>query len=52
LGRGTYAVRATVPALNRGLRDLLDRGVLLTSIAPVGATIEPSGAETLDEVVT
>jgi len=51
LGRGTYAVRATVPGLNRGLRDLLERGVLLTSIAPVGAPIEPSRAETLDEVV-
>jgi ABC-type multidrug transport system ATPase subunit len=52
LGRGTYAVHVTVPALNRGLRDLLDRGALLTSIALVGATMAPPRAETLDEVVT
>ncbi|HUQ83249.1 MAG TPA: ABC transporter ATP-binding protein [Gemmatimonadaceae bacterium] len=52
LGRGAYSVRVSVVALNRGLRELLDRGVLLTSVAPVNATIEPSAAAVLDEVVT
>lgn len=52
LGRGTYAVRVSVAALNRGVRDLLDRGVLLTSIAPVNATIEPSHTDAMNGVAT
>lgn len=56
LGRGTYSVRVSVVALNRGLRDLLDRGALITSIAPVNAMIETAPAlaatPTLDEVAT
>jgi len=52
LGRGLYSVRVSVAALNRGLRDLLDRGVLLTSVAPVNATIEPSPADAMDGVAT
>jgi ABC-2 type transport system ATP-binding protein len=52
LGRGTYSVRVSVVALNRGLRELLERGVLLTSVAPVNATIEPGAAPVMNEVVT
>jgi len=52
LGRGTFSVRVSVAALNRGLRDLLDRGVLLTSIAPVNATIESKYADAMDGVAT
>jgi ABC-2 type transport system ATP-binding protein len=52
LGRGTYSVRVSVVALNRGLRDLLDRGVLVTSLAPVNATIEPPAVPALDAVAT
>ena len=52
LGRGVYSVRVSVAALNRGLRDLLDRGVLLTSVAPANATIEPSPVDAMDGVAT
>jgi len=52
LGRGTYSVRVSVAALNRGLRDLIDRGVLLTSVAPVNATIEPVPTPAMDAVAT
>ena len=37
LGRGTYTVRVSIAVLNRGLRDLLDRGALLTSVSSVQA---------------
>jgi ABC-2 type transport system ATP-binding protein len=52
LGRGTYAVRATLPALNRGLRDLLDRGVLLAAVTPAHAAAEVNVVESLDQVVS
>ena len=48
LGRGMYSVRVSVVTLNRGLRELLDRGVLLTSMTPVNATIEPSNPGTVN----
>lgn len=42
VGRGTFAVRvADLATLNRGLRELLERGVLLASVAPADATAEP-----------
>jgi len=41
LGRSTYAVRVTgFTALNRGLRDLLDRGALLASVTPAHAAVD------------
>ena len=52
LGRGTYAVRVTLAALNRGLRDLLDRGALLAAVTPAHAAAEVTVVQTLDEVVS
>ena len=43
LGRSTYAVRVTgFTALNRGLRELLDRGALLASVTPAHVAADPS----------
>jgi ABC-2 type transport system ATP-binding protein len=52
LGRGTYAVRTTLAALNRGLRDLLDRGALLAAVTPTHAAAEVDVLESLDQVVS
>jgi len=52
LGRGAYAVRVTLAALNRGLRDLLDRGALLAAVTPAHAAAEVTVVQTLDEVVS
>ena len=52
LGRATYAVRTTLPALNRGLRELLDRGALLAAVTPAHASTEVNVVPALDEVVT
>ncbi|HEX6049468.1 MAG TPA: ABC transporter ATP-binding protein [Gemmatimonadaceae bacterium] len=41
LGRGTYAVRVMgLGPLNLGLRELLERGVLLASVAPAHVPVE------------
>jgi ABC-2 type transport system ATP-binding protein len=45
LGRGTYTVRVSIAMLNRGLRDLLDRGALLASVSSVQAGAEAPAAE-------
>lgn len=45
LGRGTYTVRVSIATLNRGLRDLLDRGALLASVSSVQAGAEAPAAE-------
>ena len=50
LGRGAYAVRATLPALNRGLRELIDRGALVAAVSPAHAATEVTVVESLDEV--
>jgi ABC-2 type transport system ATP-binding protein len=50
LGKGTYAVRATLPALNRGLRELIDRGALVAAVTPAHAGAEVVTVESLDEV--
>ncbi len=43
LGRSTYAVRVSgFAALNRGLRELLDRGALLASVMPAHAAVDAS----------
>jgi ABC-2 type transport system ATP-binding protein len=52
LGRGTYAVRATLAALNRGMRDLLDRGALLAAVTPAHVQADVNVVETLDQVVS
>ena len=50
LGRSTYAVRVTGFAmLNRGLRDLLERGALLASVTPAHAAVD-ANTLTLNEV--
>ena len=50
LGRSTYAVRVTgFAALNRGLRDLLERGALLASVTPAHAVVD-ANTLTLNEV--
>jgi hypothetical protein len=50
LGRSTYAVRVTgFAALNRGLRDLLERGALLASVTPAHAAVD-ANTLTLNEV--
>ena len=45
LGRGMYTVRVSIAVLNRGLRDLLDRGALLAAVTPVQAGAELPVAE-------
>lgn len=51
LGRSTYAVRVTgFSALNRGLRELLDRGVLLASVTPAHAAVDERALAVLNEV--
>lgn len=53
LGRSTYAVRVSgFTALNRGLRDLLDRGALLAAVTPAHATADASALAALSEVPT
>jgi len=50
LGRSTYAVRVSgFAALNRGLRDLLDRGALLAAVTPAYEAVDAS-ALALNEV--
>jgi ABC-type multidrug transport system ATPase subunit len=50
LGRSTYAVRVTgFAALNRGLRELLDRGALLAAVTPAHEAVDAS-ALALNEV--
>ena len=50
LGRSTYAVRVSgFAALNRGLRELLDRGALLAYVTPAHAAVE-SSALAMNEV--
>jgi ABC-type multidrug transport system ATPase subunit len=52
LGKGTYAVRATLAALNRGIRELVDRGALLAAVTPAHAAAAEAavGGKALDEV--
>ena len=51
LGRSTYAVRVSgVAALNRGLRDLLDRGALIAAVTPAHATADAGALAALSEV--
>ena len=53
LGRSTYAVRVSgFPALNGGLRDLLDRGALLAAVTPAHATADTSALAAVSEVVS
>jgi ABC-type multidrug transport system ATPase subunit len=52
LGKGTFAVRVSgLAALNRGLRDLLERGALIGSVAPAHAA-EPNAFPLLADVVS
>ena len=52
LGRGTYAVRVMgLGPLNLGLRELLERGVLIASVAPAHASVE-SQTFSMGEVVS
>jgi len=50
LGRGAYAVRATLASLNRGLRELIDRGALIAAVTPAHASAEVNVVESLDQV--
>jgi ABC-2 type transport system ATP-binding protein len=53
LGRSTYAVRVSgFGALNRGLRELLDRGALLASVTPAHAGIDAAALAGIAEAVT
>jgi ABC-2 type transport system ATP-binding protein len=53
LGRSTYAVRVSgFAALNRGLRDLLDRGALLAAVTPANATADANALTAMSEVTT
>ena len=52
LGRSTYAVRVTLPLLNRGLRDLLERGALLASVTPAHASAEARATPVLNEAIS
>jgi ABC-2 type transport system ATP-binding protein len=45
LGRGTYTIRVSIATLNRGLRDLLDRGALLASVSPAQASADATVPE-------
>jgi len=51
LGRATFAVRVPgLAALNRGLRELIERGALLASVAPAHATAAPHYFTAMTEV--
>lgn len=53
LGRSTYAIRVSgFAALNRGLRELLDRGALLASVAPAASAPDPSALAVMTEAGT
>ena len=53
LGRSTYAVRvAGFTALNRGLRELLERGALLASVSPAHASVDATGLGLISETVS
>ena len=44
LGRSTYAVRVSgLGPLNMGLRELLERGALLASVAPANVSVDAPG---------
>jgi len=44
VGRGTYAVRVSgLGPLNMGLRELLERGALLASVAPANVSVDAPG---------
>lgn len=52
LGRGTYAVRVMgLGPLNMGLRELLERGVLIASVAPARVPVEAQPFS-MDEVAS
>jgi ABC-type multidrug transport system ATPase subunit len=52
LGRGTYAVRVMgLGPLNMGLRELLERGVLIASVAPARVPVEAQ-TFSMDEVAS
>jgi ABC-type multidrug transport system ATPase subunit len=53
LGRSTYAVRVSgFAALNRGLRELLDRGALLAAVTPAHATVDAGVLAVMNEAAT
>jgi len=51
LGRSTYAVRVSgLGSLNRGLRELLDRGVLLAAVTPAHSSVDAGVLAVMNEV--
>jgi hypothetical protein len=53
LGKGVFAVRVSgLAVLNRGLRELLERGALIASLAPVTTGAEPNALSPLAEAAS
>ena len=53
LGKGVFAVRVSgLPVLNLGLRELLERGVLIASLTPAHNSAEPNAHAALAEVTS
>ena len=53
LGKGVFAVRVSgLPVLNLGLRELLERGVLISSVTPAHGSAEPNAYPMMAEVTS
>jgi ABC-2 type transport system ATP-binding protein len=53
LGKGVFAVRVSgLAVLNLGLRELLERGVLIASVAPAHTAAEPNAYSAMVEVTS
>jgi ABC-type sugar transport system ATPase subunit len=53
LGKGVFAVRVSgLTALNLGLRELLERGVLIASVSPAHAATEPNAFSSMVEATS
>jgi len=53
LGKGVFAVRVSgLAVLNLGLRELLERGALIASLAPANARVEPNALPPMAEAAS
>ena len=53
LGKGVFAVRVSgLAVLNLGLRELLERGALIASLAPANARVEPNALSPMAEAAS
>jgi ABC-2 type transport system ATP-binding protein len=53
IGKGVFAVRVSgLAVLNMGLRELLERGVLIASVAPAHTPVEPNARSLMAPVTS